>query len=99
VEKIAAGKEKKEALHALSLDLRRASAEAEWSKMKAESKIKVACGTNAGIEGVFKWVRTEKFTESLDRKALKEAHPDLVEEFTAAGEVTKAVIVDPKKGY
>ena len=99
VEKIAAGKEKKEALHALSLDLRRASAEAEWSKMKAESKIKVACGTHAGIEGVFKWVRTEKITESLDRKALKEAHPDLVEEFTAAGEAVKAVIVDPKKGY
>jgi hypothetical protein len=99
VDKIAAGKEKKEALHAFSLDLRRASAEAEWSKMKAESKIKVACGTHAGIEGVFKWVRTEKITESLDKKALKEAHPDLVAEFTTAGETVKAVIVDPKKGY
>jgi hypothetical protein len=99
VDKIAAGKEKKEALHAFSLDLRRASAEAEWSKMKAESKIKVACGTHAGIEGVFKWVRTEKITESLDKKSLKEAHPELVAEFTPAGEATKAVIVDPKKGY
>ena len=99
VEKIAAGKEKKEALHAFSLDLRRASAEAEWSKMKAESKIKVACGTHAGIEGVFKWVRTEKVTESLDRKGLKEAHPELYAEFTTQGEATKAVIVDPKKGY
>jgi hypothetical protein len=99
VEKIAAGKEKKEALHAFSLDLRRASAEAEWSKMKAESKIKVACGTHAGIEGVFKWVRTEKITESLDKKSLKEAHPELVAEFTTAGEAVKAVIVDPKKGY
>jgi hypothetical protein len=99
VEKIAAGKETKESLHAFSLELRRASAEAQWSKMKAESKIKVACGTHAGIEGVFKWVRTEKVTESLDKKALKEAHPDLVAEFTTAGESIKAVIVDPKKGY
>ena len=99
VDKIAAGKEKKETLHAFSLDLRRAAAEAEWSKMKVESKIKVACGTHAGIEGVFKWVRTEKITESLDKKSLKEAHPDLVAEFTTAGETVKAVIVDPKKGY
>lgn len=99
VDKIAAGKEKKEALHAFSLELRRASAEAEWSKMKAESKIKVACGTHAGIEGVFKWVRTEKVTESLDKKSLKEAHPELVAEFTTVGEAVKAVIVDPKKGY
>jgi hypothetical protein len=30
---------------------------------------------------------------------LKEAHPDLVAEFTTQGEATKAVIVDPKKGY
>jgi len=99
VNKITAGKETKESLHRFSLDLRRATAEAEWSKMKAESKIKVACGTHAGIEGVFKWVRTEKITETLDKKALKEAHPDLVEEFTTAGESTKAVLVDPKKGY
>ena len=99
VETVAAGKEKKEALHAFSLELRAALAEAEWSKLKAESKIKVACGTHAGIEGVFKWVRTEKITEKLDRKSLKEAHPDLVAEFTTVGEAIKAVIVDPKKGY
>ena len=99
VKKITAGKAPKESLHAFSLELRRATSEAEWSKMKAESKIKVACGTHAGIEGVFKWVRTEKITESLDKKSLKEAHPDLVAEFTTAGETVKAVIVDPKKGY
>ena len=99
VEKIKAGKEKKESLHGFSLELRRVSAEATWSKMKAESKIKVACGTHAGIDGLFKWARTEKITESLDRKALKEAHPELYAEFTTQGEATKAVIVDPKKGY
>jgi hypothetical protein len=99
VEKIKAGKEKKEVLHGFSLELRRVNAEALWLKMKAESKIKVACGTHAGIEGLFKWSRTEKITESLDRKALKEAHPELVAEFTTIGEATKAVIVDPKKGY
>jgi T5orf172 domain len=99
VNKITAGKETKESLHAFSLELRRATAEAEWSKMKAESKIKVACGTHAGIEGVFKWVRTEKITQSLDKTSLKEAHPDLVAEFTTTGETVKAVIVDPKKGY
>lgn len=99
VEKIKAGKEKKEVLHGFSLELRRVNAEALWEKMKAENKIKVACGTHAGIDGVFKWARTEKLTESLDRKALKEAHPDLVAEFTTAGEAVKAVIVDPKKGY
>lgn len=99
VEKIKAGKEKKESLHGFSLELRRVSAEATWSKMKAESKIKVACGTHAGIDGIFKWARTEKVTESLDRKGLKEAHPELYAEFTTQGEATKAVIVDPKKGY
>ena len=99
VEKIQAGKAKKELLHGFSLELRRVNAEAIWAKMKAESKIKVACGTHAGIDGVFKWTRTEKVTESLDRKSLKEAHPDLVAEFTTQGEATKAVIVDPKKGY
>jgi len=99
VEKIKAGKEKKEILHGFSLELRRINAEALWTKMKAESKIKVACGSHAGIHGLFKWVRIEKVTESLDRKALKEAHPELVAEFTTTGEAVKAVIVDPKKGY
>ena len=99
VERIQEGKAKKELLHGFSLELRRVNAEAIWAKMKAESKIKVACGTHAGIDGVFKWIRTEKVTETLDRKALKESHPDLVAEFTTVGEATKAVIVDPKKGY
>jgi hypothetical protein len=99
VEKIQAGKEKKEILHGFSLELRRVNAEALWAKMKAESKIKVACGTHAGIDGLFKWARTEKVTQSLDRKALKEAHPELVAEFITVGETVKAVIVDPKKGY
>ena len=99
VGQIEAGEESKETLHGFSLELRRASAEAEWAKLKAESKIKVACGKHAGIDGVFKWERTEKITESLDKKALKEAHPDLVAEFTTTGESIKAVIVDPKKGY
>lgn len=99
IEKIEKGKETKESLHGLSLELRRVNAEALWTKMKSENKIKVACGTHAGIEGVVKWVRTEKVTESLDKEALKEAHPDLVAEFTTQGESTKAVIVDPKKGY
>ena len=99
ISKIAAGKESKETLHGFSLELRRTLAEAEWTKMKAESKIKVVCGTHAGIDGVIKWVRTEKVTESLDKKALKDAHPDLVSEFTTTGEAIKVVIVDPKKGY
>ena len=99
VEKIKLGKEKKEYLHGFSLELRRINAEATWSKMKAESKIKVACGTHAGIDGVIKWARSEKVTESLDKKALKLSHPELVAEFTTAGDVVKAVIVDPKKGY
>jgi hypothetical protein len=99
VQKIEAGKERKEALHALSLTLRRFQAEAEWEKLKAESAIKVACGLNAGIEGVIKWVRTEKITEVLDRKGLKADHPDLVAEFITQADATKAVIVDPKKGY
>ena len=99
VEKIELGQEKKEYLHGFSLELRRINAEATWSKMKAESKIKVACGTHAGIDGVIKWARSEKVTESLDKKALKLSHPELVAEFTSAGDVVKAIIVDPKKGY
>ena len=99
VESIRAGNQAKQSLHEFSLELRRISAEASWSKMKAESKIKVACGIHAGIEGVFKWIRTQKETETLDKRALTEAFPELVAAYTSEGVITKAVIVDPKKGY
>ena len=98
VEDVMKGKESKEKLHGFNLELLFYSAEAKWSKMKAESKIKVACGSHDGIEGILKWIRTESVKESFDKKALADAHPDLVTEFTTQGEDNAAVIVAPKRG-
>ena len=99
IDEIESGLKSKEKLHEFSLELLRFQAEAEWERLKAESLIKVACGTHAGIDGIIKWVRTEQITEKLDKAALTEAHPDLVGEFTTQAEPVTAVKVDPKKGY
>jgi len=85
--------------HDLNLTVLRFSAEAEWEKLKAEVKLKIACGSSKEIEGVLKWSREEVFKESLEKKALKEQYPNEVEEFTTVGAPIQAVIVDPKKGY
>ena len=97
--KVQAGKAKLQALHQFNLDLHPLKVEAQWIALKNESALKVACATNGGIDGILKWSRVEKITESVDKKALLAAYPDKFEEFTTVTAPTQAIIVDPKKGY
>lgn len=97
--KVQSGKAKLQALHQFNLDLHPLKVEAQWIALKNESALKVACATNGGIDGILKWSRVEKITESVDKKALLAAYPDKFEEFTSVTAPTQAIIVDPKKGY
>ncbi len=97
--KVQTGKAKLQALHQFNLDLHPLKVEAEWIALKNESALKVACATNGGIDGILKWSRVEKITESVDKKALLAAYPDKFEEFISVTAPTQAIIVDPKKGY
>jgi hypothetical protein len=97
--KVTSGKTPMQNLHLYSLEIRPLQVEAEWEMLKCESALKVACSTHAGIEGILKWSRVEKITESVDKKALLAAYPDKFEEFTSTAAPTQAIIVDPKKGY
>jgi hypothetical protein len=72
---------------------------ADWEMQLATANIKNLCGYNEGIEGICTWKRAEQIDEKFDRKALTEAHPDIVEEFMVTSAPTKAVIVEPKAAY
>lgn len=99
IDEVLAGRRSNRDLHAFGLELKSISTEFEWAKLKSENRIKVACGDHSGIEGLFKWERTEKITEILDLDALKMAHEELVAEFTIQKDPVKAIIVDPNRGY
>ena len=51
------------------------------------------------MNGICTWKRAEQIDEKFDRKALAEAHPEIVEEFMITSAPTKAVIVEPKAAY
>lgn len=97
--KVLSGKAKVQELHQFNLDLHPVKVEAEWTRLKCESALKIACGTHLGIDGILKWSRVEKVTESVDKKALLAAYPDKFKEFTTTAAPTQAIIIDPKKGY
>ena len=86
-------------IHNLYLGVISMQAYADWEMQLASAIIKNLCGANEGIEGICTWKRAEQIDEKFDRKALAEAHPDLVEEFMTTSAPTKAVIVEPKAAY
>ena len=86
-------------IHNLYLGVISMQAYADWEKNLAEVQIKNLCGSNEGIEGICTWKRAEQIDEKFDRKALAEAHPEIVEEFMITSAPTKAVIVEPKAAY
>lgn len=86
-------------LHNTYLGVLSIQAFAEWEMDLASNQIRNLCNGNEGIEGVCSWKREEKLDEKLNKKALAEAFPDLVEEFTSVSAPTKAVIVEPKASY
>jgi len=57
IENAKANKIPKSELNTWFLVIRENSAMAEWSKEIAEARLRVAVGTNAGIEGICSWVR------------------------------------------
>ncbi|MBU3752426.1 MAG: GIY-YIG nuclease family protein [Candidatus Nanopelagicaceae bacterium] len=86
-------------IHNLYLGVISMQAYADWEMQLASANIKNLCGYNEGIEGICTWKRAEQIDEKFDRKALTEAHPDIVEEFMVTSAPTKAVIVEPKAAY
>jgi len=86
-------------IHNLYLGVISMQAYADWEMQLASANIKNLCGSNEGIEGICTWKRTEQIDEKFDRKALAEAHPEIVEEFMITSAPTKAVIVEPKAAY
>ena len=86
-------------IHNLYLGVISMQAYADWEMQLASANIKNLCGSNEGIEGICTWKRAEQIDEKFDRKALAEAHPEIVEEFIITSAPTKAVIVEPKAAY
>ena len=86
-------------IHNLYLGVISMQAYADWEMQLSSANIKNLCSSNEGIEGICTWKRAEQIDEKLDRKALAEAHPDIVEEFMITSAPTKAVIVEPKAAY
>ena len=52
-----------------------------WEKDKLEIELKCAIDKAQEITGVCTWKRNEKISKKLDKKALKDAHPELYAEF------------------
>ena len=86
-------------LHAMFLEVLTVQSPAEWKVMLLEDELKSECGTSPGISGVCSWVREESTKESLDKSALKAAHPDLYAEFVTVGEPSTAVVAARDRGF
>jgi hypothetical protein len=83
-------------LHDLFLKVKSQMAYADWEKEISAVQIKILCGYAEGIEGICSWKRTNVVEVKLDEKALREAHPQLVEKFTSVAESTKAYALESK---
>jgi hypothetical protein len=94
-----AGDERNTALHGIHLECMAASAVSEWDSDLAEARIKVLCGTASGIEGVCKWKRTTKVTVSLDKKALKSAHPEEYGRHAKQGGTVTTTVIAKDTGF
>ena len=86
-------------LHGQYLQVLSIEADADWIKTIAEARIKTACGSAGGIEGVCTWSRSNETKQAFDEKLFREQNPDLAEQFTTIGVSVQAVIVNPKRGY
>ena len=85
-------------LHSLHRELLSMYTRSAWEKELVEAAIKDACGTSKEIEGICKWKREVKISNSFDKKKFEENHPELFEKYLVAKEST-AVIVDRKRQY
>jgi hypothetical protein len=70
-----------EELHLLYLEILRFGAEAHWAESLASTRLKVACGECAGIDGVATWNRLDREVTRFDSDRLQVDHPDLHAEF------------------
>lgn len=78
------------------LALNRLSGLAEWDETVATAKLKLACGTAAGIDGVCTWKRLDVVREVFDLDSFVKAHPDLYTSYLS-DETTKEYVL-PSKG-
>jgi len=86
-------------LHGQYLQVLSIEADANWIKTIAEARIKTACASAGGIEGVCTWSRSNETKQAFDEKLFREQNLDLAEQFTTIGVSVQAVIVNPKRGY
>jgi hypothetical protein len=78
------------------LALTRLSGLAKWDDTVSTAKLKLACGTAAGIDGVCTWKRLDVLREVFDLDSFVKAHPDLYTSYLS-DETTKEYVL-PSKG-
>lgn len=86
-------------LHGQYLRVLSIEADADWIKTIAEARIKSACATAGGIEGVCTWSRSIETKQAFDETLFREENPEIADQFTTIGASVQAVIVNPKRGY
>ena len=86
-------------LHGLYLEALSLEAVEDWAEDAASAKLKVLCGTAPGIDGLCTWVRDGKEKVSLDKAALKAAHPDVYAQYSSAGPGTEALVIAKDRGF
>ena len=78
------------------LALSRLSGLAEWDDTVSTAKLKLACGTAAGIDGVCTWKRLAVIRDVFDLDSFVKEHPDLYTSYLS-DERTKEYVL-PSKG-
>lgn len=86
-------------LHNQFLAIESELAFAEWEKDLAVAHLKNLCGGYEGIQGICTWKRVSVMEEKLDEKALKDAFPEVVEEFISIGNETKSYALETRSAY
>lgn len=85
--------------HLILLKCTSAQAMSLWEIDAAENRLKVLCGTAPGIVGVCKWKREAKTKTTVDKAALKAAHPEQYAEFVSQADDVIATVIEKTHGF
>jgi len=88
-----------EKLHFLYLSILTHQAPLDWRKEFVEAKMKSACGTSSGIEGICNWNRVIEKESKIDKELLREKQPKKYEEFVRLSKVSEAIILSKDLRY
>ena len=72
-------------LHHHYLELLSELSPREWEEKTIEAYLKMSCRDYEGIIGVCAWPRAEQKTTKLDKKALRESHPAVFDNYVSKG--------------